>query len=124
MSSTKVEFPIEVPDLPMYRGDAPGRNGMNLSLKVDPNAPELVDLTTFGTTWKSQARPVGSGGDTIDLVVDASDAADGVLHVSIPLAKSADLPNILAYDVQVTGGAISPLTVWAGKFVASGQVTT
>lgn len=116
-----VNFPIDLGTFPLYRGDDEGRNKVTITLTDSDDAP--VDLTAFGDTWTSQARTSARAADAIDLTVDVSEAADGVLEVRLPVADSADLPGRLVFDVQVTGGAISPLTVFAGTFNAEGQVT-
>lgn len=114
-------WPVDLGTLPLYRGDAAGRNKVAITL-VD-NDDDPVDLTVFGDAWTSQARRTASSVTAIDLDVDDSDAADGVLVVSVPDEDSAALRGSLVFDVQVTGGTIDPLTLFAGKFSVDADVT-
>lgn len=113
-------YPIEIPTVPLYRGDASGRNKVVITTIDDLGDP--VDLTAFGTVWKSQAKDQQN--QRVELTVDTSQASGGVLTISVPDNKSAGLTNKLDYDVQVSDGTISPLTLFKGKFTTSGEVTT
>lgn len=114
-------WPVDLGTLPLYRGDAAGRNKVTISLVDDSDDP--VDLTVFGDSWTSQARRGASSVDAIDLDVDDTDADEGVLVVSVPDEDSASLRGGLVFDVQVTGGTIDPLTLFAGKFSVTADVT-
>lgn len=116
-----VSFPIDLGTFPLYRGDAAGRNKVTITLKDSQDA--LVDLTVFGDTWTAQAREFIESTEAIELTVDDTNAADGVLEVSIPDDDSAALPWALVFDVQATGGTVDPITVFKGAFATDGEVT-
>jgi hypothetical protein len=112
-------YPIPLGTFPLYRGDAGGRNKVTIALTDSNDAP--VDMSAFGTTWTCQAQ--GSG-QTITLVADPALVATGVLEVRVQDTDSANLPDLMVFDIEATGGTISPLTVFSGTFTTSGQVTT
>jgi hypothetical protein len=125
VTGVAVDFPIDLnqpPDAPpafeLQRGDADGRNAIRVTLTDADDQP--VDLTLFGDTWTSQAR--GSS-VVIDLEVDDTNAAGGVLVISVADEDSPGLPGRLRFDIQVTGGSISPLTVFKGKLTVGPEVT-
>lgn len=114
-------FPIDLGTFPLERGDGAGRNSIGIHLQDD--AEVAVDLTGYGDTWTAQARRAAGSTTAIDLDVDATGAATGDLIVSVPDDTSAALPSTLVFDVEATGGAISPLTVFKGKFDTEADVT-
>lgn len=114
-------WPVDLGTLPLYRGDAHGRNKVTITLTDNDDEP--VDLTAFGDEWASQARANAASTASIDLDVDDTGAEDGVLVVSVPDEHAAALRGPLVFDVQVTGGSIDPLTLFAGKFSVGADVT-
>ena len=109
-----MSFPIEVilsikKNQYWYLGDASGRNSVKLLLAGPDDVP--IDITVFGEFWTAQLRQSPSDKNYIDLLVDDSEADQGVLVVSAPPDSLKNAGDYI-FDVQVTGGEISPFTVW------------
>lgn len=117
----RVGMPFVMPSVVMYQGDASGRNKITLT-NIDADG-EPVDLTVFGDEWACWARNVRGEVGVLD--VDSTQAAVGVLEVSVPDGDAEGLLPYTSYefDVQVRGGTVSPLTVFRGSFEVEEEVT-
>jgi hypothetical protein len=86
-----------------------------------------VDLTTYGTTWSGQLRGEPGYAAGTAWHIDASSAATGVLVLSLTGAETAampshatgrstddDLADTFGYDLEVTGGTVSPQIPFKG----------
>lgn len=74
-----------------------------------------VDLTTYGTTWTGDLRGNPDYTTFVPWVIDASLASTGVLKLSLDGATTAAMPlGVYGYDLQVTGGTVSPQTPFKG----------
>jgi len=121
MTDVIASYPIDLGTFPLYRGDGAGRNQVGIHLQDVNEDP--VDLSLFGDEWEAQARSSYATNEAIDLDIDDTGAATGDLIVSIPDADSVALPRALVFDVQATGGGISPFTVFRGAFSTDPDVT-
>lgn len=82
-----------------------------------------VDLTSYGT-FTAQARSSEDAATAVDIGIDVTNAASGVLVLSLSGAQTAgmvqpDTGGDLAYgfDVQATGGTLSPDTPMVGSLL-------
>ena len=104
MTIPAVQYPIEVSPLPViWRGDPYG---------IDLTFTD-VDLTLYGSSWSAQLRYSFTTDPAVSFTVDDSDAADGVLHLDLDGEQTAALDQgLYGFDVQATGGAVDPFTVF------------
>jgi hypothetical protein len=77
-----------------------------------------VNLTTYGTTWAATARRQVDDSTTVPFTVDSTSASTGVLTFSLTASATAALNNSVYYfDVQVTGGTVTPQTPFRGTLI-------
>lgn len=117
-----MSLPILLPNaVKAYRGDA---SSFVIQVLRNRKDPQPVDLTGYGNTWASQIRESEGSPLAASFAVDATNAATGILAFSLAgtIVSSLDQP-LYWFDVQVTGGAQSPLTVFLGKIEVRGEIT-
>lgn len=92
----------------------------------------IVELSTYGTTWAAQLRPSFDSTTAVDFTLDVSNIDGGVdsdpfatrLILTLASADTAALQLATYYaDVQVTGGAVDPNTLYAFRVTIHGDVT-
>lgn len=119
----QLTYPIRLPDEPaVYRGD-PFDWTLAIAAGEDSDGELLdpVDLTGYGSAWAATAR---AGQEEVAFAVDSSHAAQGYVVLLLTAAQTAQLQERpYDFDVQATGGARSPFTVWAGSFTVVGDIT-
>lgn len=77
-----------------------------------------VNLTSYGTAWTAQARRDPDDTTAIPFTIDATNAATGVLVFTLSAATTASMNNAVYYfDVQATGGTVSPQTPFRGTLL-------
>lgn len=109
-------FPIIVTTpVPVYRGDDTDFFSYTLTSSGTP-----VDLSAW--TWTGQWRSKADDDVALDLVVDATDAATGVLHVAAIGAVTALMESKGVWDVQGVNGS-QTLTYYRGTTVWAADVT-
>lgn len=80
-----------------------------------------VDLTAYGTTWAADLRQSYSMQPAVVFAIDASGAASGVLVLSLTgtqtaaMATSTGDHTMWFFDIQVTGGTVSPQFPFQGS---------
>lgn len=83
-----------------------------------------VDLTTYGTSWSGQLRGNPDYTTFVDWTIDATNASTGVLVLSLSSATTTTmLLPVYYYDLQVTGGTVSPQTPFRGTLYVVKDVT-
>jgi len=119
-SVTVVNYPIRVADVPeVWRGDA-----LRIKFSLSDSDGNPVDLNTFGDTWASMFRSQATSSQHTDATVDTSHLADGYVIVSLTGDQTQALKqDQYGYDVQATGGPLSPITIWTGVVNVSGDFT-
>jgi len=103
-------------NLRLYRGDD---RGIQFTFTDSSSAP--IALPT--STWTSQIRAAVGAADVLaSFTVDASQAATGVVKISLAHTDSATLPARCVYDLQVnSAGSIT--TYIQGSISMDGEVT-
>ena len=101
-------------DLHLYRGD---------DARFQITMTEGGSPTVLPTTgWMAQIRGYMKGPVLATFTIDATNAALGVVRLSLDGADTADLPDTARWDLQCdTAGAVR--TYLAGTVTAEGQVT-
>lgn len=83
-----------------------------------------TDLTGYGDTWAAYVRSSPDAEPHIAFDVDDSGAATGQLVLSLAgAATGAMIADGYVFDVQVTGGSESPLTLYGGTLKMITKVT-
>lgn len=113
-----VQYPIVLGSLPtIWRGDP---YQLTLSMfQSDGTTPQ--DLTGFGSAWSSHMRAaIGSSVIAATWTVDVTHLTDGYVVLSLTDVQTAALRKGQSYgfDVQATGGTMTPFTVWQARSVA------
>jgi hypothetical protein len=107
--------------LPVYRGDAWSKT---LRFWADEVGGTPIDLTAFGTSFTAQVRYSATTASFTPFTVDDTDAATGVLVLSLTGDQTGALMNsTYHFDVQATGGALSPRTIITGTLSVTKDVT-
>lgn len=92
----------------------------------------LVNLASYGNVWTSQIRRQSVSDTFVPFTVDQTNIAGGVdsdpaavqLLLSLTgVQTSTLLAGSYVFDVQVTGGALSPLTPYSGSLNVVQDVT-
>ena len=120
-----IEYPITLtPPKQVYRGDA-----LRFGVSMQAGNPLAdVDLFLFGTAWTAQARASTSSGDAA-VITFAVDITTGVvsgklltIYLSLTGAQTAAIPfGELGFDIEASGGALSPITPFTGRLVVTGE---
>lgn len=112
--------PTDLGTFGVYRGDA-----WQLPINdTQSDGVTPVDLTTIGTAFTSQARISPDAKTAIDITVDASRAAQGILLLSLDGTQTTAMNrSTYVFDVQATGGPLSPLTLYKGSLEVTKDVT-
>lgn len=99
--------------------------GDPLSITVNVTADGApVDLTTYGTAWGADLRQNSLQTPAVVFAVDSTNAATGTLVLSLTGAQTATLTissgdsTQWLFDLQATGGAVSPQTPFRGQVTA------
>ena len=81
-----------------------------------------VNLTPYGTSWSSDLRQSTTQQIPVPFSVDSSAAATGTLKLSLTGAQTSsmatatgDAVSAWMYDLQASGGAVSPQTPFRGE---------
>lgn len=83
-----------------------------------------VNLTTIGSSWASKLRQSVSQTPSISFTVDATNAATGVLVLSLAAATTTTMTTdpgastSWTFDLQCSGGTVTPQTMFEGNVVA------
>lgn len=104
----KIDLTPGVVDLVLYAGDV----GAVIIEAVDDNDTP-VDLSAW-TGWIAQWRAKPKATDAIDLTVDATDAADGLLTVLFTAAATAAFRPTGVWDIEGLTPGGDPHTVVHG----------
>lgn len=121
-------YPFKIPEpFLVYRGDAYSLELMIGEL-ADPSNPSSTfsgdDLTAVATTWAASCSLAENSDDTVTLVVDPTNAATGILILSLDGPTLQTMYGAMyIFDVQGTGGNPSPVTVAQGQFKMWGDIT-
>ncbi len=86
---------------------------------TDSTKTTVVDMTGF--TYKAQARKRASHSDEWDFTVDATDAVNGIIDLTVP--TDANLPGRGVWDLRQVSGSLPESTLLAGEFTALATVT-
>lgn len=122
-------IPVDLGSFDIYRGDA--WEGIQLLPELDANG-NVVELSTYGDTWTAQIRYAADAANPISLTVDQSnydgsvDSSPTAVRISFTLdaATTAAMANDgYAFDIQVTGGSLSPYTYARGRLRVSKDIT-
>lgn len=112
--------PVDLGSVPLYRGDA-WRMPIT-DYAADGTTP--TNLTGYGSAWAAQMRQTPDSPTAVTITVDATAAATGQLVLTLAAATTAELTaSLYVFDVQATGGAVSPITVYRGTVVVTRDVT-
>jgi len=96
-------------------------SALSITLTSVDNNNNPYPLTGYATTWTSHLRPSPLGSPTINFTVDSSKAAQGILVLSLTgtITNTMDLTTEGVanwyFDVQGTGGSVSPQTPFRGR---------
>lgn len=101
--------------LDVYRGDSETR-----IFTFTDEAGDPIDYSA--STWTAQIRRHEKAETAVDLTVDTTDAATGVIVVELSAEDSAALPGRGVWDLQRTTGD-DVETVLAGPVCVAGEVT-
>jgi hypothetical protein len=96
--------------------------GDPLEIDHQVNKPDgsPMDLTTFGTSWSAMLRQSYSSVDVQSFAIDATSASTGLLKLTLTAAQTTSMataPGDLTtwhFDLQASGGAVSPQTPFKG----------
>jgi hypothetical protein len=77
-----------------------------------------LDLTAFGTSWQAHARLDFDSTSVATFTLDTTHLAQGQITLTLDGTTTSALTKpFYVYDVSVTGGTISPLTLFIGTFL-------
>lgn len=83
-----------------------------------------IDMTGFGTAWEAQARITPTDDDALDITVDITDAAEGLITLSMPRAVTVLGQDSMGFDVFATSADGSRrLAVYTGTLAFTGPYT-
>ncbi len=116
-------LPAVIPTLiPLYRGDS-----FSMPVRVFSDAEQTtpVDLTLFGSVFTAQLRTTFRAAVEVPFDVDDTDAATGVLVLSLTPAQTGALDRgSYGFDAQAANAdATVVTTLIAGKLAVSGDYT-
>ena len=86
-----------------------------------------VNLTTYGTTWTADLRTDPTSSTSVPFTVDASAASTGTLVLSLTGTQTSTMatsltctpaPTSWQFDLQASGGTVSPQTPFQGMVIA------
>lgn len=83
-----------------------------------------VNLTTIGSTWSAHVRQSPSTTPPVVPTIDASGASTGTLVLSLngavtgAMATDPTDPTVWHFDLQATGGTVTPQTPFKGTVQA------
>lgn len=98
----------------VVRGDA-FTNTVTFRKTASDGTITTLDLTTFGTTWRAQLRGGPDYTTFVPFTINQTNAATGVLVFTLTSAQTASLalPSY-QFDLEVSGGSVSPQTPFRG----------
>lgn len=114
MATPKVRAVPGALDLEIWRGDD---IDLELVLVDDDDAPMV--LPTSG--WASDVKQAIGGDVLASFTIDASQGADGIIHLILAAADNAVETDKCVWDLQCSTGG--KRTYLAGKCVFEGEVT-
>ena len=105
-------------DITIYQGDTYGHV---ITITDDATPPVATDVT--GRTFAAQLRRYADS-TTIaaTFAVDMTDAATGIVQLSLTATQTAALTGPYAFDVHMITGS-SVLTLFAGECLVTAEVT-
>lgn len=124
MTAPNVTYPIVLTNVPtLWRGDP-----YSATVRVEKADGTPQDLSPYGTAWAASLRLAFDTLQHIDFTIDSSNAADPTdprLVLSLDATQSAALitGQTYGFDVQATGGARTPFTVFVGALPVDGDWT-
>ena len=80
-----------------------------------------VNLTTFGSVWTAMLRQNPAQTPPVAFGINTSSASTGVLVLSLTGTQTAAMatgpadPTVWFFDLQVSGGSVTPLTPYRGS---------
>ena len=111
--------PVDLGVITLIRGD-----GWRIPITDVATDGTPTDLTGFGSGWSAQMRETADASTSVAFTVDATAAASGQLVLSLAgYATAALTRSRYVFDVQATGGTITPLTVYRGAILVERDVT-
>jgi hypothetical protein len=115
-SPQTIEVLPQVVHISFYQGD-----DFLLDVAVtDPEDGSPIDVS--GMTPKAQIRHTAADPTVLaEFAIDSTDAATGLLHLSISSTVTTALPETGIWDVQLTSPKVS--TIAAGNVLCTRQVT-
>lgn len=126
-------YPVQLRTFEVWRGDARSvvLRFTKTNRTVDPPVVTKIDLSGFGSSWAAQLRQEVDSPTGVAWAVDPqfiSDPDDPRLILSLTGEQTAalerrDITAPYGFDVQASGGAESPFTVWWGQFTVDGDYT-
>ncbi len=100
-------MPTQVTDVPVYAGDP-----MLLEYTMEDDAEGGIDLS--GWEFTCQWRRSRSSTESIDLTVDDSNKATGVVRISATSDQTTEMGGNGIFDLQVVDDSEDPFTwLWA-----------
>lgn len=104
---------IQIPPWTVVRGDA-----FTQPVTINDTSGNPVNLTSYGSSFASQLRGGPDYTTSVPFTVDATNAATGQLVMSLTAEQTASM-NLPVYyfDIQVTGGTVSPQTPAQGVLI-------
>lgn len=120
-------MPTLLATTPVWRGDP-----LTITVTVKDSAGNPVNLTTYGSTFASQIRTsIDAATVTATFTVDATNAATGVLKLSLTGTQTAALKRTTdkggntsyGFDVQATDASGNNTTLVYGYLSVDGEWT-
>jgi hypothetical protein len=111
-------LPLPVDAVRIYRGDTTFMGGIEVT---DPNTQLPIDFTSY--VFTSQWRTNPDSGVASDLIVDVSQAVQGIVNVSMDAADAATVAGDGVWDLQSVDGDDNVETWVAGVTFFQGDVT-
>jgi hypothetical protein len=115
-----VQYPIVVQATPtIWRGD-----DFEWEIPLNNADGSPCDMSGFGPAWAASMRVNMDDDEHVDFVVDPAHLADGYITLSLDSTQTAALTfGKYGFDVQASGGAVSPFTVFTGVLPVDGDYT-
>jgi hypothetical protein len=121
---------MTAPDTRQDIGSYANPAGDPMTIEFRPTAAGApINLTAYGTSWAAMLRQSLSDGSPKSFAIDATNAASGVLILSLTGTQTAamntdsDGTTNYNFDLQATGGAVTPQTPYKGRITIYGVNT-
>ena len=93
-------IPTEISPWPIYSGDPE-----SMQLTFQNNDGSIQDLTEFYDSYRAQWRRTPHNGVAIDVEVDDSQAAQGILRLELTKAQTEAMNGPGVFDIEALMGA-------------------